>query len=116
MLKTPGTFKWYKVTPPPKNEFLPLPQVSGSIYQPSVDDLGCKIVCQFLPDNVDIPASNMADLGPLIADQSVQSDVDAIIASEKGVFDIKYGTSEQEAVFQVTKKRSSFYSFGRYKN
>jgi len=105
----PGSFRWYRINQ--SQDFQELPGVTGNMYQPNIDDIDCRISCQFVPDNSSIyPPSNFSEIGPLLPDLTIESDAQSIITSEKGTFKIRYGLNAVESVLHVAKKRLTIQS------
>jgi len=107
----PGSFRWYRINA--SQDFQEIPGVTGNMYQPNIDDIDCRLSCQFIPDNSSLPPSNFSEIGPLLPDLTIESDAQSIITSEKGSFKIKYGLNEVESVLYVAKKRVTIQSLER---
>jgi len=73
-----GIFKWFKLDIQ-TNEFTQIEGQSSTSFLPTVDHVGCRISCQWVPLNMDSATSNFAEFGPLICDPEIQSEVDKMI-------------------------------------
>ena len=64
---------WYNLKGS-QNEFIKIPDVSGSCYQPSVEDIGCKVVVHAIPASDIEEYQGMPmyqEVGPLVMDPTV---------------------------------------------
>lgn len=106
--EVPGSFRWYRISS--DQNFVDIEGVHGDQYFPSLDDVDCRICCQFCPDNPSVPTSNFAEVGPLLLDETIQADANFIIDSGTGKMEIKYGANEISGQLMFNNKRISIQS------
>ena len=81
---------WYNISSD-QSDFIQIPGVSGSCFQPSVDDIGFKILVHAIPatDVQEYQGMPMfKEVGPLVMDPAVESEADQLLnESPSIVFD-----------------------------